>query len=125
MLGPRSEVGIAGATAARRMDTLCQVRMLHATLDLFGIMNVLRIPALRSTGSLGHPGFLMAVATIHGMDLIATGVMGVAHNRMGMDNRTTTLSRMDMGNKMDIVNNITVNKMGTTSRMDIVNKMDV
>jgi hypothetical protein len=100
--------------------------MLHATRDLFGIMNVLRIPALRSTGSQDHPGFLMAVAAMQGMCLIATGVMGAAHNRMGMANRTTTtLSRMDMGNKMDIVNNITVNKMGITSRMDTVNKMDV
>ena len=88
-------------------------------------MNVLRIPALRSTGSQGHPGFLMAVATIQGMDLITTGVMDAAHSRMGMANRTITLSRVDMGNKMDIVSNITVNKMDTTSRMDLVNKMDV
>lgn len=59
------------------------------------------------------------------MDLITTGVVGAAHSRMGMANRAITLSRVDMGNKMDIVSNITVNKMGTTSRMDIVNKMDV
>jgi len=103
----------------------CQIRLLHATLDLFGILNVLRIPALRSTGSQGHPGFLMAVATIQGMGLITTGVLGAAHSRMGMANRTVTLSRADMDNKMDIVSNITVNKMGTTNRMDTVNKMDV
>jgi hypothetical protein len=58
------QVGTAGAAATRRMETLCQIRMLHVTLDLFGIMNVLRIPARRSTGSLDHPGFLMAVATV-------------------------------------------------------------
>lgn len=102
-----------------------QTRLLHATLDLFGIMNVLRIPALRSTGTQGHPGFLMAVATIQGMGLITTGVMGAAHSRMGMASRTVTLSRVDMGNKMDTASSITVNKMGTTSRVDIVNKMDV
>lgn len=106
------------------MDTPYQIRLLHATLDLFGIMNVLRIPALRSTGRQGHPGFLTAVATIQEMDLITTGVMDAAHFRMGMANRTVILSRVDMGNKMDIISNITVNKMDTTNRMDIVNKMD-
>lgn len=59
------------------------------------------------------------------MDLITTGVMDAIHSSMGMVNRTVTLSRVDMGNKMDIVSNITINKMDTTSRMDIVNKMDV
>jgi hypothetical protein len=51
------QVGTAGITVTRRMGTLCQTRIPYVTMDLFGTMNVLRIPALKSTVILDHPGF--------------------------------------------------------------------
>lgn len=54
------------------------------------------------------------------MDLIATGVMGTARNRMDMASRTVTHSRMDLTSRMDMDNRMDiVNKMGTVNRMDV------
>jgi hypothetical protein len=66
-------------------------------MELTGTVNVHMIPVLRSTSSQD------------------TGTMDTACNRMGVANRTTALSKMDMGNKLDTVNSITFNKMGTTA----------
>lgn len=59
----------------------------------------------------------MAIAAVQGVDLIATGVMDTAHNRMDMASRTVTHSRMDLPSRMDMGNRMdTVNRMGTVNR---------
>lgn len=69
---------------------------------------------------LDHPGFLVAIVTVQGVDLIATGIMGTVHNRMDMASRTVTRSRMDLPSRMDMGNRMdTINKMGIVNRMDV------
>jgi hypothetical protein len=102
------------------VQILWQIRILHATLDLFGAMNVLRMPALRSTGSQDYPGFQVAIVTTQGMYLIVTGAMDTAHNKMGMASRMVTLNRMDIPSRMGMGI-----RMDTASRMHTINRVDV
>jgi hypothetical protein len=108
------------------VEILWQIRILHATLDLFGAMNVLRMPALRSTGSQDYPGFQVAIVTTQGMCLIVTGAMDTAHNKVGMASRMVTLNRMDIPSRMDMgIRMDSVSKMDTASRMHTINRVDV